>query len=48
MMSYLMPIPSTIWIDVLTISVNFKKCSQPADKVLSAITKQSYGCILPG
>ena len=45
MISYLIAIPSTIWVDVLTISVNFKKCCRSADKVFPSITKQSYGCI---
>ena len=48
MISYLIAIPSTIWVDVLTISVKFRKSSSPADKVFSSITKQSYGCIFPG
>ena len=48
MISYLIAIPSTIWVDVLTISVKFRKSSSPADKVFSSITKQSYGCTFPG
>ena len=48
MISYLIAIPSTIWVDVLTISVKFRKSSSPVDKVFPSITKQSYGCIFPG
>ena len=48
MISYLIAIPSTIWVDVLTISVKFRKSSSPVDKVFPSITKQSYVCIFPG
>ena len=37
-----------LWRDVFTISVIFKKCSRPAGKGLSSVTKQNYWGVLPG
>ena len=41
-------VPSTIFIDVLTKSINFLKNDfRPADKVESSVTKRTYDCIVP-